>query len=49
MRKKSTTIRITEEGRNILASLAAKLGISQAAVMELALRKLAKEEGLNGN
>jgi predicted transcriptional regulator len=48
MTKRATSIRITDEGRNILATLAAKLGISQAAVMELALRKLAKEEGLDG-
>lgn len=44
MPKKSTSIRITDEARNILTTLAAKLGVSQAAVMELALRKLAKEE-----
>lgn len=49
MRKKSTTIRVTEEAREILVELSKRLGISQAAVMEIAIRKLAKDEGvING-
>lgn len=44
MRKPSTTIRISAEARAILKALADKLGISQAAVMEIALRKLQEQE-----
>lgn len=43
-RKASTTIRITEEARATLKALADKLGISQAAVMEIAIRKLHQQE-----
>ena len=44
-RKPSTTIRITEESRQELKSLAAQMRISQAAVMEIAVRNLATQEG----
>lgn len=44
--KKSTTIRLSEDARGLLARIAAKLGVSQAAVMEMALRLLAKREGV---
>ena len=46
MTKKATSIRISEEGKWLLQELSAKLGISQAAVIELALRALAKREGV---
>lgn len=46
-RKASTTIRITPEAREILKTLAAKLGVSQAAVMEIAIRKLAQQENVH--
>ena len=44
--KKSTTIRLSEDARGLLARIAVKLGVSQAAVMEMALRLLAKREGV---
>lgn len=46
MAKKSTSIRITDEAKSLLEALAKRLGISQAAVMEVAIRNLAKKEGL---
>lgn len=49
MRKPSTTIRISNEARELLQSLAKQLGISQAAVMEIAIRKLHKEENKTMN
>ncbi len=42
--KKSTSVRLSDEGRKLLEAVAVKLGISQAGVIELALRVLAKRE-----
>jgi len=39
-----TSLRFTLEGRRLLEALAAKLGISMAAVIEIALRLLAERE-----
>jgi predicted transcriptional regulator len=45
MRKKQpTSIRFSPEAKRLLALLAAKLGISQAAVMEIAIRRFAEQE-----
>jgi predicted transcriptional regulator len=44
--KKATTIRYTPEARRLLKLLAAKLGVTQSAVIELAIRALAKAEGV---
>lgn len=45
MRKKeATSFRLTPEAIRIIHSLAKELGISQADVVELAVRKLAKSE-----
>lgn len=44
--KHPTSIRLTPEGLRLLKALAEKLGISQAAVMELALRRMAAKEGV---
>ena len=42
--KRATSIRLSEEGRRLLERLAENLGVSQAAVMELSLRRLARTE-----
>lgn len=46
MDKKLTSIRLSEEAKRLRVELAKKLGISQAAVLELAIRELAKKEGV---
>jgi DNA-binding PadR family transcriptional regulator len=42
--KKSKTYRISDEGIRLAAALAKKLGVAETAVVELAIRGLAKEE-----
>ena len=42
--KELTSIRITPEAKRLLKELATKLGVSQSAVMEIAIRKYAKQE-----
>jgi predicted transcriptional regulator len=44
MKKTPTSIRISPEAKELLAKLAAHLAISQTAVLELAIRQLAKRE-----
>lgn len=39
-----SSMRLSDEGRRLQKALAEKLGISQRAVIELALRDLAKKE-----
>ena len=41
-----TSIRLSEEASLLRKLLAQRLGVSEAAVLELAIRKLAKEEGI---
>lgn len=43
-RKILTSIRLTPEARRLLQRLAAKLGVSQAAILELLIRQKAQEE-----
>jgi predicted DNA-binding protein len=43
---KSTSIRLSEEGKQLRKLLAKKLGLSESAVIELALRRLAQMEGV---
>jgi biotin operon repressor len=45
-KEKPTTLRLSDDGWAMLRQLTAKLGISQKAVMELAIRSLAKQEGI---
>lgn len=45
-RKKATSIRLSEEGKLLRKLLADRLGLSESAVIELALRKLAEMEGI---
>jgi hypothetical protein len=42
--KKQMGIRISQEAKDLLVKLAEHLGISQTAVLELATRRLAKQE-----
>jgi predicted transcriptional regulator len=44
--KKATAIRLTDEGTRLLAAVADQLGVSRTAVMEMAIRRIAKEEGV---
>jgi hypothetical protein len=43
-----TSYRLTEEARRILAALADTLGISQRSALEIALREMAKRQGIVG-
>jgi antitoxin component of RelBE/YafQ-DinJ toxin-antitoxin module len=45
-RKKPTSIRLSAEGKRLQKALADKLGLSASAVIELALRRLAEQEGI---
>ena len=42
----STSFRLTEETHRLLLALATRLGVSQADVLALAIRRLAREEGI---
>ena len=44
--KRPTSVRLTEEAKRLLAALAKKLGVSQAAVLEIAVREKARREGV---
>ena len=43
MNKKNLTIRITDEGRQILLESAFRLGLNRSSFIELAIRMAAKE------
>jgi predicted transcriptional regulator len=47
MSKKKTSIRLSEEAQILIEQLAKQLGISQSAVLEMAIRVLAKREGVS--
>ena len=42
--KKAVSFRLSDEGLALIVALAAKLGVSQTAVLELAVRLLAARE-----
>lgn len=46
MAKKLVSVRMSDAGRELLATLQERMGVTQAGVMELALRELAKREGV---
>ncbi len=46
MTKKKTSIRYSDEAKTLLEKLSKHLGISQSAVLELAIRALARQEGI---
>jgi len=43
-KKYATSLRLTSEAKQLLQALAKKLGISQSAVIEIAIRDKAKRE-----
>lgn len=45
--KQATSMRLTQEAKYLIEQIAEKLGISQAAVMEIAVRRLAENENIN--
>lgn len=45
--KQSTSIRLTPDAIRLLAALAKQLGVSQSAIMELAIREKAAKENVN--
>ena len=42
--KQATSIRLTPEAKCLVENLAKKLGVSQAAIIEIAIRRLAQAE-----
>lgn len=44
--RKATSLRLTREADRLVAALAARLGLSRSAVIELAVRRLAEREGV---
>lgn len=46
MTKKQAGIRLSDEGKDLLEKLARHYGISQAAVLEILIRKDARNEGI---
>jgi predicted transcriptional regulator len=44
--KQATSIRLSPEAKSLVEQLAKKLGISQAAVFEIAIRRLAQTENV---
>lgn len=45
--KEAISFRLTPEAIRLIKRLADKLGVSQAAVMEMAIRKFAEQEGID--
>ncbi len=46
MDKKPTSIRLSDEAKRLRKLLAKQMGISQAAVLEVAIRELAEKKGI---
>jgi predicted transcriptional regulator len=44
MSKQPTSVRLSDTAKRLIAKLSAKLGISQSAVLEIAIREKAKKE-----
>ena len=47
--KRATSVRLTPEAKRLMAVIAKKLGVSQSAVPEVAIRPFAKNEGIKDN
>jgi len=45
--KTQTAIRFSAIGKRLLVKLAANLGVTQTAVMEMAVREMAKKQGVS--
>ncbi len=46
MVKKHTSYRISDEGKRLIKVLAQKLGVSETAVVEMAVREMAEKRGI---
>jgi len=46
VRTKQSSYRISDEGRQIIKTLAKKYGITDTAILEIAIRKLGEVEGV---
>lgn len=46
MKKKLTSIRLSDDAKRLITLMSEKLGISQTAIIELAIREKAKREGV---
>ncbi len=46
MKNKPTSVRLSDDAKRLIKLMAAKLGISQTAVIELAIREKARREGV---
>lgn len=44
--KEAVGFRLTPDARRLIGTLASRLGVTQAAVVELGVRELAKREGV---
>lgn len=47
--KNPTSFRLSPEAFNLITKLCEKLGLSKASVLEMAIRKLAEQEGIEGD
>jgi hypothetical protein len=45
-RGKQKNLRLSDEGESLLVALASSLGVNQTAVMEMAIRRMARAEGV---
>jgi hypothetical protein len=43
---KRTTVKLSPEGRRLLVSLAARMGLTMTGVLEVIIREMAKKEGI---
>ena len=46
MKTKSTSFRLSVEARQLLKELSQKLGVSQAAILEIIIREKVRSEGI---
>lgn len=44
--KHQTSVTLTQEAKRLVEMIAAKLGISRSAVWEIAIRRMARDEGV---
>lgn len=45
--KQPTSVRLSPEAKRLLERLADKLGVTQAAIIEMAIRRMAEAEGVS--
>jgi predicted transcriptional regulator len=46
MKNKPTSVRLSDDAKRLISELSRKLGVSQTAIIELAIREKAKREGV---